>query len=146
MSEDTVISLVEVRDEAMMRQAWALRREVFIIEQGVPEEIELDEDDAAALHVIALDGELVVGCGRMVPHGESVKIGRMAVPRARRRHGIGRLVLESLMEKARARGFQRAILHAQLHAEGFYLQCGFDPRGEVFEEAGIPHRLMERLL
>ncbi len=133
-------------DRSAMEQAWALRRIVFIEEQGVPEEIELDEDDAIATHVLALAGDTPVGCGRMIPHGDQVKIGRMAVLKERRGEGIGRQILEYLMSLARERGFRYAILHAQTHAEGFYLKCGYQPKGEVFEEAGILHRLMDHPL
>lgn len=127
-----------------MDQSWAIRRKVFIEEQNVPEAIEMDDEDARAFHIIAFDGETPVGCGRMVSHGDRVKIGRMAVLRDRRGEGIGRAVLEYLTESARQQGFRKAILHAQLHAEGFYIKNGYIPEGEVFEEAGIPHRAMER--
>jgi predicted GNAT family N-acyltransferase len=140
------IRVSEIRDPAAMQRAWSLRRRVFIEEQHVPEAIEMDADDAVATHVVAVDGDIVVGCGRMVAHGDHVKIGRMAVLRERRGEGIGRQVLESLMELARTRGFRKAILHAQLTAEGFYLRNGYIPRGEVFEEAGIAHRMMDREL
>jgi predicted GNAT family N-acyltransferase len=133
-------------DRARMEQAWTIRRRVFIEEQHVPEEIELDDDDAHALHALALEDGRAVGCGRMVAHADRVKIGRMAVLRERRGAGVGRAVLEFLIEQARRRGFRRAVLDAQLHAEGFYRQQGFVPIGEVFEEAGIPHRRMERAL
>ncbi len=146
MAPATVIRVIEVRDPVAMEQAWALRRRVFIEEQHVPEALEMDDQDAVATHVLALDGDLPVGCGRMVADGDHVKIGRMAVTRARRGEGIGRRVLESLMELARQQGFRRAVLHAQLTAEGFYLKQGYIPRGEVFEEAGIAHRLMDREL
>lgn len=146
MAPATDIRVIEIRDPATMEQAWALRRRVFIEEQHVPEAIEMDDNDALATHVLALDGAVAVGCGRMIAHGDHVKIGRMAVLRERRGTGIGRRVLEYLMELARARGCHRAILHAQLTAEGFYLKQGYLPRGEVFEEAGIAHRLMDREL
>jgi predicted GNAT family N-acyltransferase len=145
-SQPAGIQITEIHDRAAMQQAWALRRRVFIEEQHVPEAIEMDTEDAVATHVLALDGDLAVGCGRMVAHGDHVKIGRMAVVRERRGEGIGRRVLESLTELARTRGFHKAILHAQLTAEGFYLKNGYIPRGEVFEEAGIAHRLMDREL
>jgi predicted GNAT family N-acyltransferase len=138
------ITVVEVTSRAQMEQAWALRRLVFIEEQHVPEEIEMDEDDAHAFHALALDGATPVGCGRMVAHEDRVKIGRMAVLRDRRGTGIGRRVLEFLMDAARRQGFHKAILHAQLTAEGFYLKNGYVPVGDAFEEAGIAHRLMER--
>lgn len=131
-------------DRTRMAQAWALRRRVFIEEQGVPEEIELDQDDTRAIHALALEDGRPVGCGRMVAHGDCVKIGRMAVVRERRGTGIGRRLLLFLIERARGRGFHRAVLDAQLHAEEFYRKQGFVPVGEIFEEAGIMHRRMER--
>ena len=146
MTQATVIRVIEVRDPAAMEQAWALRRRVFIEEQHGPEALEMDDQDAVATHVLALDGSRAVGCGRMVADGDHVKIGRMAVARERRGEGIGRQVLETLMELARQRGFRQAILHAQLTAEGFYRKQGYIPRGDVFEEAGIAHRLMDREL
>ncbi len=153
------LSVIEVGgDRLRMEQAWALRRRVFIEEQHVPEEVELDADDARAFHALALERaspadpaslagpERPVGCGRMLAHGDYVKIGRMAVLAERRGAGIGRRVLEFLVERARQRGFRRAVLDAQLHAEGFYRKQGFTPVGEIFEEAGIMHRRMERAL
>ena len=146
MAPESEVTVSEIKDRAQMEQAWALRRIVFIEEQHVPEEIELDADDAHAFHAIALDGGRPVGCGRMVAEGDHVKIGRMAVLRELRGLGIGRRVIEFLMEAARKQGYRKAILHAQITAEGFYLKNGYIPKGEVFEEAGIAHRLMEREL
>lgn len=140
-------SVVLVTSPAQMDQAYAIRRQVFIEEQHVPEEIEMDEDDGHAVHAVAsIDGR-PVGCGRSVAHGDDeIKIGRMAVLKELRGAGIGKAILEFLMDEARGRGFKRAVLHAQLSAEGFYLKQGFMPEGEVFEEAGIPHRRMHRAL
>jgi predicted GNAT family N-acyltransferase len=146
MASESNLTVVEIRDRAQMEQAWALRRVVFIEEQHVPEELELDEDDARAFHALALDGSTPVGCGRMVADGDHVKIGRMAVLRELRGLGIGRLLLRFLMDAARKQGYRKTVLHAQLTAEGFYLKNGYIPIGEVFEEAGIAHRLMEREL
>jgi predicted GNAT family N-acyltransferase len=144
---DAPLTIIEVGDDrSRMEQAWALRRRVFIEEQHVPEEIELDADDARAVHALALEGGRPVGCGRMLARGDHVKIGRMAVLAERRAAGIGRRVLQFLVDLARQRGFHRAVLDAQVHAEGFYLKQGFIPVGEVFEEAGIMHRKMERAL
>jgi predicted GNAT family N-acyltransferase len=138
--------LVIAAESRELREAmYSIRRQVFIEEQHVPEEIELDSDDARAFHALALRDGKPVGCGRYVEHGPGeIKIGRMAALRELRGSGIGRAVLEFLIETARNRGYTRAILHAQLTAEGFYLKQGFHPQGEVFEEAGIPHRAMTR--
>ena len=150
MEAKAPLSVIEVgHDRSRMEQAWALRRRVFIEEQHVPEDIERDADDARAVHALAFDSatpECPVGCGRMLAQGDYVKIGRMAVLAERRGTGVGRRVLEFLLEHARRLGFRRAVLDAQVHAEGFYLKQGFTPVGEVFEEAGIIHRRMERLL
>jgi predicted GNAT family N-acyltransferase len=136
------VKVIEVTDGLQMRQAWMIRRLVFIDEQHVPEEIELDADDAIAFHALALDGTVPVGCGRLVAHDGAAKIGRMAVLRERRGQGVGRSILNFLIDRARELGFSRAVLHAQLAAEGFYLKNGFLPEGEVFAEAGILHRRM----
>jgi predicted GNAT family N-acyltransferase len=130
-----------------MQRAHAIRRRVFIEEQHVPEEIEMDDDDAHAFHALATLEGVAIGCGRMVEHGaREVKIGRMAVLQEFRNTGIGATILRFLIDRARTNGVRKAILHAQLTAEGFYLKEGFTPIGEVFEEAGIAHRLMERAL
>jgi predicted GNAT family N-acyltransferase len=83
----------------------------------------------------------------MLDHGDhEVKIGRMAVLKNLRERGIGQSIIRFLMEHARSRGRTKAILHAQVSAEGFYLKEGYLPIGEVFDEVGIPHRTMERAL
>ncbi len=143
MASPSEITVATIETSVQMEQAHAIRRRVFIEEQSVPEEIELDEDDARAFHALATLEGRPVGCGRFVAHGDYVKIGRMAVLADLRGRGIGRAILVFLMERARERGFRRAVLHAQLTAEGFYLKSGYIPVGEVFEEAGIPHRRME---
>jgi predicted GNAT family N-acyltransferase len=140
------VCVVTAADEQLRQQALAIRRRVFIEEQGVPEAIEMDADDARAFHVVAIRGTQAVGCARMVPHRDYVKIGRMAVEREWRGQGVGRRLLDTMLQQARSLGYRRAILHAQLHAEGFYLKAGFEPQGGVFDEAGIPHRRLEREL
>ncbi|HTW86637.1 MAG TPA: GNAT family N-acetyltransferase [Candidatus Binataceae bacterium] len=138
------IRVVAADAEPLRQAVYGIRRRVFIEEQSVPEAIELDEDDTRAFHVAALAGEHCVGCARMLPNRDHVKIGRMAVEREWRRRGVGRCMLDFMLQRARALGYRRAALHAQLHAEGFYLKAGFTPVGGVFHEAGIPHRRMER--
>lgn len=120
-----------------------LRREVFIVEQGVPEALEWDEYDAVSVHALALIEGEAVGCGRLLPDGH---IGRMAVRKAFRRQGVGRALLDSLVTTAIGRGLSLLQLHAQTHAQGFYAQAGFVAEGAEFDEAGIPHRRMVRRL
>jgi predicted GNAT family N-acyltransferase len=117
-----------------------LRRQVFIIEQQVPEELEWDDADMVSVHALALDGEgRPIGTGRLLPDGH---IGRMAVIREWRRHGVGSAILEWLMVSARQQEFHVLHLHAQTHALDFYARHGFIAHGDVFSEAGMPHRKM----
>jgi predicted GNAT family N-acyltransferase len=124
-------------------EASRIRFAVFVEEQRVPAEIELDEQDRACLHALAyLEGN-VVGTGRLLPDGH---IGRMAVVRSCRGKGVGSAILRALVEAARARGDAAVALSAQTHALEFYRRHGFVEEGEVYEEAGIPHRAMRRAL
>jgi predicted GNAT family N-acyltransferase len=145
VSDTSRIKVIAIESPADLQRALAIRRRVFIEEQNVPEEIEMDADDERAFHALGIVDGNAVGCGRMLEHGDGeVKIGRMAVLPEFRKTGIGARILRFLIERARARGLRKAILHAQLTAEGFYLNQGFNPVGGVFDEAGIAHRKMER--
>lgn len=144
VSESSRVKVIAIESPTDMQQAFAIRRRVFIEEQNVPEEIEMDADDEHAFHALAFLDGVAIGCGRMLEHEGEVKIGRMAVLREFRKAGVGAHVLRFLIERARGRGLRKAILHAQLSAEGFYLKQGFRPVGGIFDEAGIAHRKMER--
>jgi predicted GNAT family N-acyltransferase len=118
----------------------ALRHQVFVIEQGVPVELEIDGEDDAACHVAALiDNSQVIGTGRMLASG---KIGRMAVRSDMRCQGVGRAVLDALINEARTHGLAGVSLGAQLSAVAFYQRAGFSCQGDVFIDAGIDHRQM----
>ena len=118
-----------------------IRRSVFIEEQRVPEELEWDDADERAYHVLAMDEEgHPIGTGRLKL---DCCIGRMAVLKGWRRRGVGAAILLSLLELARKEGCNVARLHAQTHAIDFYAKHGFSPVGAEFDEAGIPHREME---
>lgn len=125
----------------------AIRTEVFVVEQRVPPEEEMDELDRDAVHVLAwLDGT-PVATGRLILEADArARIGRMAVLRPYRRKGVGSAVLEKMMAIARERGVRTVSLAGQLHAITFYERFGFVARGDVFVEAGIEHRMMEREL
>ena len=128
--------------------AEAIRREVFIEEQGIPADMEWDAADASCLHALARNRfGRPLATGRMLEHVPGVaKIGRMAVLRPMRGTQIGRQVLDALMAEARKQGYREVLLHAQLAAENFYLRAGFQRRGQPFEEAGIAHVEMVRAL
>jgi predicted GNAT family N-acyltransferase len=129
----------DAEDEAMR-----VREAVFVVEQGVPQEIERDDWDPRSDHALAFvaDGR-VIGTGRLLPDGH---IGRMAVLPGWRKHGVGARILNALMERARERGMKRVVLNAQTHAAPFYARHGFLAFGNEFMEAGIPHVAMAREL
>jgi predicted GNAT family N-acyltransferase len=118
----------------------AVRTAVFVEEQGVPLELEVDEHDAGSLHVVARDEAGVpIGAGRLLADGH---IGRMAVLRAWRGQGVGDAMLRALIEAARDRGVRDVVLNAQTHAVPFYARHGFVAEGDEFLDAGIPHQGM----
>jgi YbgC/YbaW family acyl-CoA thioester hydrolase len=128
--------------------AGALRRAVFVEEQGVPEELEWDVQDATAVHAVARNrlGQ-VIATGRLIAEAPGLaRIGRMAVHRVLRGGGHGRAVLHALEAAAKARGDREVMLHAQRSAELFYRRLGYAPFGEPFDEAGIAHIGMRRSL
>ncbi|KAF0162567.1 MAG: hypothetical protein FD157_3876 [Rhodocyclaceae bacterium] len=143
----TPVDIVEFGVEAgswneLMAQARQVRDAVFVDEQKVPQDIEWDEHDALSRHVIARDSDGgAIGTGRLLPDGH---IGRMAVLADWRGKGVGRALLERLLEEARLQGHDHLALHAQTQASGFYRRFGFVEEGPEFIEAGIPHRIMVR--
>ncbi|MEV5319741.1 GNAT family N-acetyltransferase [Streptomyces sp. NPDC052687] len=149
---------VRVAEEPGDREAcFAVRKQVFVAEQGVPEDIEYDAYDAVALHVLAVreDGA-PLGTGRLL-YGESAAertggdpsvgaLGRLAVLPDARGLGIGVALVRAIEDAARARGLTAVDLHAQTHALGFYERLGYEAYGPEYLEAGIPHRAMRRAL
>lgn len=143
------IRTVRVTTPDQLEAAFAIRREVFIVEQNVPPEEERDDLDLTAAHVLALDPTgCPVATGRIIPYGEGTgKLQRIAVLREFRGRGYGRAVVEALEEIGRSMGFRRFVLGAQTHAEGFYHKLGYRTTSpEVFLDAGIPHVFMEKVL
>jgi predicted GNAT family N-acyltransferase len=154
----SVAYAVRVAEEAADREAcFAVRKEVFVGEQGVPEDIEYDVYDAGALHVLAVreDG-LPLGTGRLL-YGEAAaaktdgdlsvgSLGRLAVTREARGLGVGAALVQAIEDAARARGLTAVDLHAQTHALGFYERLGYVAYGTELPDAGIPHRAMRKAL
>lgn len=124
------------------QRALSIRLRVFVAEQGVPREIELDEEDPKAVHFLAYVGVRAVGTARVVIKGREAKVGRMAVLKRYRGQGIGRTLLERSVRWARRSGARSIFLNAQVPVIGFYEKWGFRCVGRRFMEAGIPHRKM----
>ncbi|AVH61516.1 GNAT family N-acetyltransferase [Streptomyces dengpaensis] len=150
--------VLRVAEDVADREAcFAVRKEVFVGEQGVPEDIEYDAYDAGALHVLAVREDGVpLGTGRLLS-GEAAaaktdgdltvgSLGRLAVTREARGLGVGAALVRAIEDAARARGLAAVDLHAQTQALGFYERLGYVAYGAEFPDAGIPHRAMRRSL
>jgi predicted GNAT family N-acyltransferase len=150
---------VRVAEDPADREAClTVRKEVFVVEQGVPQAVEYDAYDAyGAVHLLAVREDGVpLGTGRLL-HGAALarrtggdpsagSLGRLAVIRAARGLGVGAALVRAVEEAARARGLTALDLHAQTHALGFYERLGYEAYGPQYLEAGIPHRAMRRAL
>ena len=142
--EDLTIKLVDTETE--MEGALGVRFRVFVSEQQVPMEEELDEIDASATHAIAIHDGQVIATGRVFYRDEdsAARIGRMAVDSDWRRHGIGGRLLKFLEQEATKQGVTTYVLNAQVYVKDFYAANGYEERGEEFLEADIVHILMRK--
>ena len=146
-SADIKLVITQIKDEAELFQALAIREVVFIEEQHVPETVERDAEDARAHHLLAFAEGHAIGTGRLVvlpapPAGETGtwgQIGRMAVLQSHRKNGVGHLLLAELEGEARRRGLTGVLVHSQLYALSFYERHAYKTVGAVFLEAGIEH-------
>jgi predicted GNAT family N-acyltransferase len=140
-------------DLALARQ---VRREVFVVEQEIPEELEYDALDATSTHLLAVaaDGS-ALGTARLISGPEAyeltgvadrVLLGRLAVVRAARGTGLGAALVRAVERAGRELGAKECELHAQVQALGFYERLGYAAEGPVYDDAGIPHRTMVRTL
>jgi len=127
--------------------ALAVRREVFVDEQGVSETEEYDGLDETAVHYVIADGDRIIATTRVrFPTATSAKLERMAVLKPFRRRGVGTRILASILDDLRTQRVELVVLHAQVQARDFYRSCGFEETGEPFHEAGIEHVKMQLVL
>ena len=138
-------TIVEINaTDPLMSAVHGLRHDVFVIEHGVPEELELDEDDNFATHLAALSDGHVIGTLRILRHGRSAKIGRVAISASSLKKGIGRELMAFAAAIACRWGADEIILGAQLTACEFYKRLGCIENGAVFDDAGVPHVMMRK--
>ncbi|AZP17127.1 GNAT family N-acetyltransferase [Streptomyces aquilus] len=144
-------------DPADREMCFAVRKQVFVVEQGVPEDLEYDAYDAVAVHVLAVrDDGVALGTGRLLYGAQAAEkvggdltlgsLGRLAVAEEARGLGVGVALVRAIEDAARARGLAAVDLHAQTHALGFYERLGYEAYGPEYLEAGIPHQGMRRAL
>ncbi|MGO8672667.1 MAG: GNAT family N-acetyltransferase [Capsulimonadaceae bacterium] len=130
-------------DPSILAACVDIRRQVFVDEQRVPLDIEMDDLDEGALHFLLTDASGVpVATARLLDHRPEAKIGRMAVLREFRGQSAGSRLMMAVLDAARARGYSEAVLSAQVSALPFYEKMGFLAESPVYDEAGIPHRRM----
>ncbi|WP_328539281.1 GNAT family N-acetyltransferase [Streptomyces sp. NBC_00344] len=149
MRKSTHSEVRVVTDPAGLEACFAVRRAVFVDEQGVPADIEYDTHDADAVHVLAAGPEGPIGTGRLLlpgPGSTVGSLGRLAVAAAGRGRGVGATLVRAIEDAARERGMTAVDLHAQTHALGFYERLGYEAYGPEFPDAGIAHRAMRRTI
>ncbi len=143
----TTLRIIQISTADELASCWAVRREVFVDEQGVPEELEIDGDDPLCVHFAAIDdrGQVWATARLRMNDGEG-KAQRVAVRLAARGKGVGTQVMRALEECARRLGAQRVKLSSQLQALPFYERLGYRAHGDIYDDAGIPHRDMTKML
>ncbi|WP_445613771.1 GNAT family N-acetyltransferase [Geobacillus sp. YF-1] len=141
------IAIGTSKDRPLYEDALRVRRLVFIEEQHVPEEEEIDQFEDDAFHLVLYDGDIPVGAGRLRFIDEGVgKIERICVLPSYRGRGAGRMVMEAIEQLATSKGAKKVKLNAQTHAEPFYQKLGYTTVSDVFLDAGIPHVAMVKPL
>ena len=134
------------RDERERAEALALREEVFCGEQGVTFDGDRDGRDGEALHLVAVEDEVLGTCRMLIEPGGTAKFGRLCVRSSARGRGIAAALLAAAEDEARAAGARRIGMHAQTDALSLYERAGYTPYGERFNEEGIEHLGMEKHL
>ena len=136
-----------VTGDVELQEAFEVRRQVFVREQGISEDLVFDGHDREALHMVVKDGERVIGSARVQFLADNqAKLERMAILKRYRHKGIGKEMLLFLDSVWKDKQVQQVIIHAQLEVVPFYKLCGFDELGSPFLEAGIKHMKMRKRL
>lgn len=125
--------------EKNIEDAFKIRFEVFVHEQGVPEDIELDDIDDYAEHLVVYKEDRPIATGRWFLEDGKVLLGRIAVLKDHRGSNLGNFLMSSFIDRIFSQGFDEIYLHAQTRVRGFYEKIGFNPYGDVYDEAGIEH-------
>ena len=139
-------TVIIVETPADWEACYAIRKTVFVEEQAVPLELELDEYDDVATHFLLRGGDTPLATARLLDKHGRAKIGRVAVLKEARGRGLGLVLMRAVLEEARRQGFTEAVLDSQTYAIPFYERLDFVAEGEEFDDAGIPHFLMRRRL
>jgi predicted GNAT family N-acyltransferase len=131
-----------VENDQQLKEAFDIRTQVFVHEQNVPMEEEIDEFEDVSTHFVLYDGEKAIGAGRLRIVDGIGKVERICVLAPHRKGGSGKLIMEAIEAFAKEKGISKLKLHGQTQAEGFYKKLGYETVSDVFIEAGIPHVVM----
>lgn len=140
------MSVIIVQNESQKQQAFQIRHTVFVEEQNVPEDIEMDEFDAEAIHFLCYDAGKPIGASRLRFVADVGKLERLCILKEYRGKSYGKQMIAKMEEEIKKHGYEKALLHAQVHAKAFYEQLGYRVVSEQFMDAGIPHVKMEKQL
>ncbi|QOR67652.1 GNAT family N-acetyltransferase [Cytobacillus suaedae] len=135
---------IVVTNEEQMKDAYSIRRTVFIDEQQVPEEEEIDQYEKDAIHFVLYEDNQPIGAGRFRSIDGIGKIERICVLKEFRSKGAGKVIMDKIEETAKGEGITKLKLNAQTHAEKFYLNIGYTTISDIFLDAGIPHVTMTK--
>ncbi|MDG1530981.1 MAG: GNAT family N-acetyltransferase [Paracoccaceae bacterium] len=141
-----MITFLAAVSEADQSECRAIRADVFIDEQNVPADLEVDELENACAHYLAKQNDTPIAAARILPKGDKAKIQRVCVAKSHRGTGLGAELMRFVLKEAKAQGFQSAILGSQTYAIPFYEKLGFVAEGPEYLDAGIPHRDMSLVL
>ena len=130
------IKIVETSWGQSSKEISEVRHKVFVVEQSIPPEIEMDGKDSDCIHFLALEESRPIAAARLQKYG---KIERVSVLREYRTKGIGTAIMKMVIEKARNMDIEKIYLHSQIDSKNFYQQLGFFQHGEIFFEADKPH-------
>ncbi|WP_017728298.1 GNAT family N-acetyltransferase [Halalkalibacterium ligniniphilum] len=136
----------KVKTEKQLQDAFQVRTEVFVHEQKVPQDIEIDEHEDEATHFVLYEGNAAVGAGRLRVIDNYGKMERICISKTVRGTGAGRLLMETMEAYAKEQGLEKAKLNAQIQAEGFYKKLGYVTVSDPFLDANIPHVTMIKAL
>ncbi|MCI2947397.1 putative GNAT family N-acyltransferase [Staphylococcus caledonicus] len=129
-----------VKNKDMLSECFKIREEVFVKEQGVPLENELDSYEEDSIHIIGYDNHHTpFACARFRPYEDGAKVERVAILKTHRQGGYGQSLMLEIEKFAKDKGYQKLILNAQVQAQGFYTKLGYTPTGEIFLEENIEH-------
>ncbi|WP_028589188.1 GNAT family N-acetyltransferase [Paenibacillus massiliensis] len=143
------MNVKRITEDFDLQRVMNIRKEVFVLEQGVPLEDEFDEFDVldgSCEHVLVYHELLPVGTGRVRQVDGTGKLERICILSSYRKYGLGKVIIQALEEVVREQGLSQVKLHGQTQAEGFYQKLGYRTASDVFMEDGIPHVLMTKTL